>query len=1053
MNKIRTLVLTLGGVLLVGAGYLVFASGGHDAAIDPLSTDWNSPDESHLADGAMAQADGTGPMRAELAGGDAASETAEDDGDEPPGRIAMSGRVLSDAGPPIAGARVAVTYRRNLGVGGGRGNFGRGGGNPEDFRQAFRTRPVAEPSITDSEGRFRIAGQAFGESSLEIEVTHREYAPSIVRRDWRSAEGAIQVDDVVLGAGVTVTGFVLDSNGSPLAAAAVQYSESGRGGFGRGGRGGFGGGGGGGRGGSRLEELVGGTKTNEAGFFQLAHVPPGEFRVRASAPKHLDANSHPLAAKSGERADAGELRLVIGVELRGIVLDAAGAPVVDARIEAGASREAMQAAFLAVREEGVDPMEVARQFMGIERRARTDKKGEFVLDSLPPAPLRLTVEHPRFVRGEREPIDPTKESRVVVQMQPALAVAGRVIDEQTGQALERFAIAVRPLDNNDGGFGGFGGRGGRGGDGAGGRRGRGGEATAPNAAVAPPRAVAPADASAPANASAGGQQAGRGRRGAGRGEPQDPAAVAARDAQRAAQDAQRDAREAYLRDRLGPTGRIPRDPGRPAAHPGGRFEVGGLQPGRYSIDVSAPDHVMMAAGPVELVVGQGATEVTIPLRKGARVNGHVENSVTHTPVANARVELLLPELEAAPTPNPDNPFANFRRGGEGGRQRLQQVRTDAQGKFTFKPVRGGAYWLRIEADGFNELVERSLFVTDGRDTDDFPFAIVPASEVHGVVRNGTPGTRYTVAFLSSTGQRVTARTDAEHRYRIESIEAGSYWVTLETGDGGRGMAGMGNRVAGLLRGETRPDVIVTEGSKVQHDLDALAESPGVVQGSVALNGTPGTGYEVSLTPVQPEAAPGSPDNGMGRMLGRFMGRGLTARTDAEGNFEIAKVPSGSYELEVRRSGGGGGGGGRGGRGGGGGSSIHSEPIHVTAGGTIIRRVVLSTGALALSLDQEADGKPVTRAAASLVLRVEADGKAPETWRNLPSFRNAQIREGKAEVRDLKVGEWQLRIQGQGIATVESTVFVQQSTEPTALKLKAKAGETAPGAGAGRGQGR
>ena len=1051
MNKVRTLVLTLGGVLLVGAGYLVFGPGGNDATIDPLSTDWSSPDQTHLAEGAMAQADGTGPMRAELAGGDAASETGEDEGDEPPSRIAMSGRVMSDAGPPIAGARVAVTYRRNLGAGGGRGNFGRGGGNTEDFRQAFRSRPVAEPSITDSEGRFRIAGQAFGESSLEIEVTHREYAPSIVRRDWRSAEGAVMVDDVVLGAGVTVTGFVLDSIGTPLAAAAVQYSESGRGGFGRGGRGGPGGGGGG-RGGSRLEELVGGTKTNEAGFFQLAHVPAGEFRVRASAPKHLDANSHPIAAKSGERADAGELRLVIGVELRGVVLDAAGAPVVDARVQAGSSREAMQAAFLAVREDGVDPMEVARQFMGIERRARTDKKGEFVLDSLPPAPLRLTVEHPRFVRDEREPIDPTKETRVVVQMQPALAVAGRVIDEQSGQTLERFAIAVRPIDNNGGGFGGFGGRGGRGGDTGGGRRGRGGAATAPGVAVTPPRAGAPAD--------AGGQQAGRGRRGARGGETQDPTAAAARDAQRAAQDAQRDAREAYLRDRLGPTGQIPRDPGRPAAHPGGRFELGGLQPGRYTLDVSAPDYVMMAAGPVELVVGQGATEVTIPLRRGARVIGHVENSVTHTPVANARVELLLPELETAPAANPDNPFANFRRGGDNGRQRLQQVRTDAEGKFAFKPVRGGAYWLRIDADGFNELVERSLFVTDGHDTDNFPFAIVPASEVHGIVRNGTPGTRYTVAFMSSTGRRVTARTDAEHRYRIESIEAGSYWVTLETGEGGRGMQGMGNRVAGMLRGETRPDLIVTEGSKVQHDLDALAESPGVVQGSVALNGTPGTGYEVSLSPVQTEAAPGTPDSGMGRMLGRFMGRGLTARTDAEGNFEITKVPTGSYELEVRRNGGGGGGGpggGRGGRGGGGGSSIHSEPVHVTAGATIIRRVVLSTGALALSLDQEADGKPVARASASLVLRLEANGKAPETWRNLPSFRNAQIRDGKAEVRDLKVGEWQLRIQGQGIATVESTVFVQQATEPTALKLKAKAGEAAPGTpagtGGGRGQGR
>jgi hypothetical protein len=185
-------------------------------------------------------------------------------------------------------------------------------------------------------------------------------------------------------------------------------------------------------------------------------------------------------------------------------------------------------------------------------------------------------------------------------------------------------------------------------------------------------------------------------------------------------------------------------------------------------------------------------------------------------------------------------------------------------------------------------------------------------------------------------------------------------------------------------------------------------------------------------------------------MGRFLGRGLSARTDAEGRFEIDEVPAGSYDLQVRRSGGNGGGrggaGGRGGRGGPGGT-IHRESVDVVASGTAVRTIVLSTGALALTVATETDDKPLARGNATLVLRSEALGKAPEAWRELPSFRMAQVREGKAEVRDLKVGEWILRVQGQGGTPHEATVFVGQSPEPTPLQVKLKAANgTPPGQG-------
>ncbi len=1007
MTRKNVWLAGLATITLLGGGLLLNPFGDSDAEIDTPGGTW-ADEADHGPAGSLTAEQALAPRLSRTAvANDAATESTLDDDDTPRPALTVSGRVVTDTGVPVPSARVAITYR--MSVDGMRGrDFGVGG----DRGRAFRPRPVAQAATTDNEGRFTLVGRAFATSTLDVQVVHKDFAPAVQQRDWQRQEGALVLGDIVVAAGALVSGFVVDVNGKGVGDAEVRFQPNGQNGFGQGGEfGGRGGRGRGGRGGNQEEEasvdqLVAVAKTDPTGYFRIDHVPDGRFRLQARASRYLPTVSNALQAKSATTVDAGQLKLILGVQLRGVVVDAAGTPIADARVEAGAARgegrgQGRGGDRGATNEASAQPdweaMAAAWRAGGNDRRTRTDKSGEFVLDSLPPTALRLRVEHPRFVTDERQPIDPQTEPRVVVRLEPALVVSGRVVDAATGKPITVYAIAAREAD--DGNNRDFGNRG-------------------------------------------GGDQGGRGRRG---GNNEADGANDEVAAMRAAEEARRTQRTAFLQDRLGPSGQVPRNAGRAHKHDDGRFTLPGLQPGRYIIDVMADDYIGVASGPIELVKGQTPSELTISLRAGSRVTGIVEDKLTGTPLADVQVELQLPDLEAAaPTNGNEAPWNMFRR--EAGRVRVARTRTDEKGRFVLRPQRSGDYWLTLEHDGYNTLVDRAVFVPDGRTLETTPYALVPGSELFGRVLNAQPDKQYTLTFWSATGQRVTARADKDLRYRIASIEPGSYYMLLSDGStggdqggrGGRGggMGGMGARLAEFGRGNTQPDVVIAEGQKVQFDVDARAEAAATVKGKVLLNGNPASGYDVALNPRQ--ETPSTGDNGnAANFANRIMGRLLSGRTNEQGEFSIANVPSGNYSLEVRRGGGGpGGGGGRGGRGGGGGATVHREPLFVAQGATVERTLIFSIGSLAFEVAQEADGKPLERGNISLVLRSEAAGVAADQWRTLPSFTNAQVRAGAAALRELKLGEWAYRVQAQGQPALEGTVQVDATPTPVKVKLKA-----------------
>ncbi|MCA8958718.1 MAG: carboxypeptidase regulatory-like domain-containing protein, partial [Planctomycetes bacterium] len=375
-----------------------------------------------------------------------------------------------------------------------------------------------------------------------------------------------------------------------------------------GGFGGFGGfGGRGGFGGARGPAAV---KTDENGAFRLVRASAGEFVVEARATKHLRGSGEPFRLDEGQSRTDEVVRLRLGAAMTGVVLDQSGAPIAGAQVLAmwdakglelpqaatdqgatgkdpepangGRGRRGGRGAFGrggnngrgnggrggpggqgggfadALRflggRAGMDADGLARMAAMLAQRGggdaeqvRTDARGQFVLDSLPPGAFRLTVGHEHYIRATRENVIAAATPLLEVRLDGCLQIAGVVVDASTGQPVESFGIQARRV--------------------------RGAPRT-PEIAGAenrPPQQPQPQ------------QQQQRTRGG-----EVSPEAQARIEARRAEREKARQDRTRYLAERLGPTGRVPGPTPPATAHAQGRFALADLTPGTYAIDIQAP---------------------------------------------------------------------------------------------------------------------------------------------------------------------------------------------------------------------------------------------------------------------------------------------------------------------------------------------------------------------------------------------------------------------------------------------------------------------------------
>jgi hypothetical protein len=119
--------------------------------------------------------------------------------------------------------------------------------------------------------------------------------------------------------------------------------------------------------------------------------------------------------------------------------------------------------------------------------------------------------------------------------------------------------------------------------------------------------------------------------------------------------------------------------------PQGRYEVRGISPGSYAVQVVAPGYAP-AESPVTVTEGSGPVRVDVSLSRGSRLTGRVVASGSKAPIENAHLTVES--------------------GGMGGGAlsvRFDGV-TDAKGEFTLDGLAPGEVSLLAEAPGYNSRV-------------------------------------------------------------------------------------------------------------------------------------------------------------------------------------------------------------------------------------------------------------------------------------------------------------------------------------------------------------
>ena len=253
---------------------------------------------------------------------------------------------------------------------------------------AVNSMSLAFGTETDAAGKFAFGGAAPGEEH-GLTVTRAGFQPAMV---GASAGGAPV--EIVLRPGLAMTVRVVGDRGEALAGARVGVQSV------------------------SFLPMVNRGYTDAEGRLLISDLPANTIRVKADKPGFVSAHMEPDL-----RDLRGELLLVLRTSrtIGGRVLDSKGQPVVGAFVR-GQLRTA----------DG--------QLQAVGREARSDTAGGFILGELPPEPCIVMAE--RDGRRSSLPDVTGTPTDLVVRLEPAASVAGRVVDGITGAPVAAFTIAL-----------------------------------------------------------------------------------------------------------------------------------------------------------------------------------------------------------------------------------------------------------------------------------------------------------------------------------------------------------------------------------------------------------------------------------------------------------------------------------------------------------------------------------------------------------------------------------------------------------------------------------
>jgi protocatechuate 3,4-dioxygenase beta subunit len=316
----------------------------------------------------------------------------------------VSGRVTSDAGRPVAYARVALIDRRRS-----------------------RQRWTGEISaMTDVDGRYELVGVR--EGTYDLHVGAAGFAPVFDGEETKvemPGDLGAMVKDVVLARGAAIVGVVTAPDDTPLRGARVRLEGPEPG-----------------HQPTSLRDLT--AVSGAAGRFRIRGVPPGVAVVVVA-----EHDVYVAGRSAVQRLAAGQERTVSvalreGIALPGRVVDRSGAGVGNARVRWGHVD--------GVRERDLRDSFTADGFLG-PRVLRTDADGRFLIERLAPGRLMVKIEHedhaPWYRKDALVPAS-GEPSAITARLEPTFRISGRVLAGDTGRPIAGAYVYARERSPGDG---------------------------------------------------------------------------------------------------------------------------------------------------------------------------------------------------------------------------------------------------------------------------------------------------------------------------------------------------------------------------------------------------------------------------------------------------------------------------------------------------------------------------------------------------------------------------------------------------------------------------
>jgi hypothetical protein len=327
----------------------------------------------------------------------------------------LRGQVVDAAGRPVADAQVVLRA-------GGHGNrpFARIR-RLIDAAQEEHTVPESTAS-TNSQGVFEMLGVP-RQADLQLEVDHPVHVLHHV--------GGIHVPDrgldlglVTLTPGAAASGVVVGPGGEPVAGASVYFRP----------------GGGGDQGNFMAYFTAGGsplgerqTETDEKGEFRLTGLSADKGRIVALSEDFPESESDPVTLQAGEMLQGVRVLMQHGVDIVGVVRNAAGDPIEAASVTHRGHSNFFSGNIRVFREGGEED----------EESVRTDAKGHFRLTGLTPGVYRVMADADGYARASVQSVEAGNPELVEVTLTANGGIAGRVLDGRSN-GVQGYELSLQP---------------------------------------------------------------------------------------------------------------------------------------------------------------------------------------------------------------------------------------------------------------------------------------------------------------------------------------------------------------------------------------------------------------------------------------------------------------------------------------------------------------------------------------------------------------------------------------------------------------------------------